>query len=147
MRCSKIFLFGSLTEGNDSADSDINIAVGGILGRHANKTRFRLAHGNRNRFEPGAGGGHADFRRLPASQFINEVEAPLILKRRREQGITVVPVIVGPCSWKKIEGEALRRRPSGCFKRLRRKTFWLRHSPPGTSSFLLTLKIKRNKIS
>ncbi|MCX6580281.1 MAG: toll/interleukin-1 receptor domain-containing protein [Candidatus Aminicenantes bacterium] len=38
-----------------------------------------------------------------ASQFITEVEVPLILKRRQEQGLIVLPVIVRPCSWKKIQ--------------------------------------------
>jgi len=38
-----------------------------------------------------------------ASQFITEVEVPLILKRRQEQGLIVLPVIVRPCTWKKIQ--------------------------------------------
>ena len=38
-----------------------------------------------------------------ASKFITEVEVPLILKRRREGGVTVLPVLVRPCTWEKIQ--------------------------------------------
>ena len=38
-----------------------------------------------------------------ASQFITEVEVPLILKRRQEQGLIVLPVIVKPCALTNIQ--------------------------------------------
>jgi len=38
-----------------------------------------------------------------ASQFITEVEVPLILKRRQNEGILVVPVIVKPCAWQAVQ--------------------------------------------
>jgi GTPase SAR1 family protein len=38
-----------------------------------------------------------------SSKFIKEVEIPRILKRRQDEGVYVVPVIVNPCPWEKVE--------------------------------------------
>jgi len=37
------------------------------------------------------------------SQFITDVEIPRILERRSVEGVVVLPVIVSPCSWKKVQ--------------------------------------------
>ncbi|UCH95806.1 MAG: toll/interleukin-1 receptor domain-containing protein, partial [Candidatus Aminicenantes bacterium] len=37
------------------------------------------------------------------SNFIREQEVPRILERRRKEGVRVIPIIVEPCPWKKVE--------------------------------------------
>jgi len=37
------------------------------------------------------------------SKFIREQEVPRILERRRKEGLRVIPIIVEPCPWKKVE--------------------------------------------
>ncbi len=36
------------------------------------------------------------------SRFINDVEIPRILERKREEGVFILPVIVNPCPWQKV---------------------------------------------
>ncbi len=37
------------------------------------------------------------------SEFIRQEEVPRILKRRKEEGVLVVPLIVKPCAWKQVK--------------------------------------------
>lgn len=38
-----------------------------------------------------------------ASSFIGEVEVPALFRRRKEEGLPVIPVILSPCSWEKFD--------------------------------------------
>lgn len=48
------------------------------------------------------------------SKFVNEEEIPRLLARRKQEGITIIPVIVRPCLWNEIEWlSSMQCRPRG----------------------------------
>ncbi|MBK8920285.1 MAG: toll/interleukin-1 receptor domain-containing protein [Saprospirales bacterium] len=48
------------------------------------------------------------------SEFVNEAEVPRLLARRKQEGVTIIPIIVKPCLWKEIEWlSSMQCRPRG----------------------------------